>query len=106
MFDSKYVATAMSVACIVNWGCNFLVGLLFPFVQAALGPWCFAPFAVVLVGVYAFTSLMLPETHGRTIEEINRLVGSGDDEVQQAMQMIQAVEIDENWLNDDGYGSL
>jgi hypothetical protein len=28
---------AMSIACIVNWACNFLVGLLFPYMQAALG---------------------------------------------------------------------
>lgn len=35
MFDSKYVATAMSMACIFNWGCNFLVGLLFPFIQVS-----------------------------------------------------------------------
>jgi hypothetical protein len=37
MFDAKYVATAMSMACIVNWACNFLVGLCFPFIQQALG---------------------------------------------------------------------
>ena len=71
----------MSIACIVNWGCNFLVGLTFPFIQAALGPWSFAPFGVVLVASYLFTYFLLPETHGRTIEEIQRLVGSGDDEV-------------------------
>ena len=51
MFDAKYVATAsklpfqlisfnvslVSVASIVNWACNFLVGLLFPFISEALG---------------------------------------------------------------------
>jgi hypothetical protein len=25
------------MACIVNWACNFLVGLCFPFIQQALG---------------------------------------------------------------------
>jgi MFS transporter, SP family, solute carrier family 2 (facilitated glucose transporter), member 3 len=92
MFDSKYVATAMSIACIVNWGCNFLVGLCFPFVQQALGAYCFAPFGVVIIAAYLFTHLYLPETHGRTIEEIQRLAGKGDEEVQQALEMIQAVE--------------
>lgn len=29
MFDSKYVATVMSLACIVNWSCNFLVVFLY-----------------------------------------------------------------------------
>ena len=37
MFDQKYVATAMSVSCQVNWGCNFLVGIGFPFINAWLG---------------------------------------------------------------------
>ena len=92
MFDSKYVATAMSIACIVNWGCNFLVGLCFPFIQQALGPYCFAPFGIVIIGAFVFTSLYLPETHGRTVEEIQRLAGQGDEEVQQALEMIQAVE--------------
>lgn len=33
MFDAKYVATAMSVACVVNWLCNFAVGIGFPYLQ-------------------------------------------------------------------------
>ena len=33
MFDAKYVATAMSMACITNWACNFFVGLSFPFIK-------------------------------------------------------------------------
>lgn len=92
MFDAKYVATAMSIACIVNWACNFLVGLLFPFIQEALGPWSFAPFGVVLVMTFLFTYFYLPETHGRTVEEIQRLVGSPDEDVRNAIEIIQAVE--------------
>ena len=105
MFDSKYVATAMSIACIVNWFCNFLVGLTFPMIQAALGPWCFGPFGFVLLCIFGFTQFLLPETHGRTIEEIQRLVGSGDDEVQQAMEMIQAIEC-YDFENDLEYGGF
>lgn len=74
MFDSKYVATAMSMACIANWGCNFLVGLCFPFMQEYLGAWCFGPFGIVLVVSLVFTASYLPETHGRTVDEIHRMV--------------------------------
>ena len=28
MFDAKYVETAMSISCIVNWSCNFVAGTL------------------------------------------------------------------------------
>lgn len=75
-FDSKYVATAMSLACIVNWGCNFLVGLLFPYLQQALGPYTFLPFAVVLVVTFVFTALYVTESYGRTVEEIYRIVNA------------------------------
>eukprot|EP01035_Chromulina_nebulosa_P019113 gene19113-24947_t len=85
MFDAKYVATAMSLACIVNWVCNFLVGLLFPFIQEMLGPYSFAPFGVVLLLIFLFTFIYLPETHGRTVEEIQRLVNRSDDDFQQAV---------------------
>lgn len=106
MFDSKYVATAMSMACIVNWACNFLVGLCFPFIQAALGPWSFGPFAGVLVATYLFTYLYLPETLGRTVEEVQKLVGGGDDEVKQAMQMIHAVECYDFDDESGSYGTI
>jgi len=70
MFDAKYVATAMSLACVVNWACNFLVGLLFPFMQEWLGPWSFGPFAAVLAVTYALTLAYLPETRGLSVDEI------------------------------------
>eukprot|EP01041_Mallomonas_annulata_P000929 gene929-1803_t len=84
MFDAKYVATAMSFSCVVNWGCNFLVGMCFPFMTLYLGPWVFIPFAIVLAFTFLFTLFYLPETQGRTVEEIQTLVnsmkGNGNDE--------------------------
>lgn len=76
MFDSKWVATAMSLSCIVNWVCNFLVGLCFPTVQASLGAYTFVPFAVVLVLTYIYVYVNLPETYGRTVEEIQRIASN------------------------------
>ena len=49
--------------------------------KQALGAWSFGPFGVVLIITFLFTYLYLPETHGRSVEEIQRMVGSGDDEV-------------------------
>eukprot|EP01040_Poterioochromonas_malhamensis_P012332 gene12332-13484_t len=74
MFDSKYVATAMSLACIVNWTCNFIVGLSFPFCTQYLGPYSFAPFCFILLISVVFIYFYLPETHGKTIEEVYREV--------------------------------
>jgi len=70
MFDAKYVALAMSASCQVNWLCNFLVGLIFPYMNKYLGPYSFAPFAVVLFLSFVFTAIWLPETQGTTPEEL------------------------------------
>lgn len=90
-FDAKYVATAMSIACMINWACNFLVGLCFPFISEALGPWSFVPFGLVLVATLIFTTVYLPETHGRSVEEIHRLV-CDDEELRAVIHIIQGVE--------------
>ena len=68
----------MSLSCIVNWLCNFLVGLLFPFMQELLGPLSFIPFGCVLCITYIYVYNYLPETYGRTVEEIQQLVGVDD----------------------------
>ncbi len=104
MFDAKYVATAMSLSCIVNWVCNFLVGLLFPYMQEYLGAWSFAPFAVVLLSTVVFAYAYLPETHGRTVAEIHRLVGSDDETLHQVIQTIHAVEDDGLYFPDEEDG--
>ena len=74
MFEGSYLEPAQSLACQLNWIANFVVGLAFPFVSAALGPWAFMPFAAVLVCVFFFALIFLPETLGRTPEEIKQLV--------------------------------
>lgn len=71
MFQGKYVAVAASVASQVNWVCNFIVGLVFPYMNKYLGPYSFAPFACVLLGCFVFTATVLPETQGKTPEELS-----------------------------------
>lgn len=71
MFNAKYVTTAMSLSCMVNWGCNFVVGLVFPFMNEYLGPYSFAPFAFVILLAFIFALFWLPETQGLTPEELH-----------------------------------
>lgn len=70
MFDAKYVATAMSTSSQVNWACNFVVGLGFPYMNQYLGPYSFVPFAIVLAFIFVYTVFVLPETQGTTPEEL------------------------------------
>ena len=61
----------MSVATVSNWGSNFAVTLVFPPLVAALGSAsAFLAFAVLSVGAFIFTLRMVPETSGRSLEEI------------------------------------
>jgi sugar porter (SP) family MFS transporter len=61
----------MSVATVANWGSNFVVTLLFPGVVAQLGSAAaFAIFAVLSVGAWIYTYFSVPETNGKSLEEI------------------------------------
>ena len=61
----------MSVATVANWGSNFVVTLLFPGVVQALGSAAaFAIFAVLSLGAWVYTYYAVPETSGKSLEEI------------------------------------
>jgi SP family facilitated glucose transporter-like MFS transporter 3 len=64
------VATAMSVSSQLNWACNFIVGLVFPYMNVYLGPYSFVPFAIVLLATFLFAAYILPETQGSTPEQL------------------------------------
>ena len=87
MFEAKYVATAMSVSCQVNWICNFIVSLAFPYLQESLGAYSFIPFAIILLMTIIFVVIFLPETKGTTPEELR-------DEIVESISMMLALSND------------
>ncbi|XP_006914737.1 solute carrier family 2, facilitated glucose transporter member 3 isoform X1 [Pteropus alecto] len=72
LFSQGPRPAAMAVAGCSNWTSNFLVGLLFPSAAFYLGPYVFIVFAAFLVIFLVFTFFKVPETRGRTFEEITR----------------------------------
>ncbi|KAI9916171.1 hypothetical protein PsorP6_016729 [Peronosclerospora sorghi] len=70
MFPAKPRPTAMSIATMVNWSCSFVVGLSFPTMQNELGEYTFVPFCISLCLALVFTLKYVPETKGKTIQEI------------------------------------
>ena len=70
MFDGKYVAVAMSICSQMNWACNFIIGLVFPYMNKYLGAYSFGPFATVLAITFVFALTVLPETQGTTPDEL------------------------------------
>src|SRR5262249_40099085 len=67
-------AQAMAVSTASNWGANFLVSLSFPVMASRLGStttsFTYAAFGVVTL---LFIVSKVPETKGKTLEEISRL---------------------------------
>lgn len=62
---------AMSVASLANWGSNFLVALTFPVLLATFGgAGSFWLFAVLGIVAWFFVYFWVPETKGKTLEEI------------------------------------
>ncbi|XP_055860277.1 solute carrier family 2, facilitated glucose transporter member 3-like [Biomphalaria glabrata] len=64
-------SAAVSVSVVINWLCNFAVGLVFPILQKS-----FLPFSVMLLLFFIFTYMFVPETKGKSISEITQLFKS------------------------------
>ncbi|MFT7815921.1 solute carrier family 2, facilitated glucose transporter member 3-like, partial [Arapaima gigas] len=61
---------AMAVSGFCNWTSNFLVTLTFPKLREVCGPYVFIIFVVFLLLFFIFTFFRVPETKGRTFEDI------------------------------------
>uniref|UniRef100_H3CC86 Solute carrier family 2 member 1a n=1 Tax=Tetraodon nigroviridis TaxID=99883 RepID=H3CC86_TETNG len=53
-----------------NWTANFAVGMCFQYVERLCGPYVFIIFTVLLLGFFVFTYFKVPETKGRTFDDI------------------------------------
>ncbi|KAF3696435.1 Solute carrier family 2, facilitated glucose transporter member 1 [Channa argus] len=70
LFSQGPRPAAIAVAGFCNWSANFLVGMCFQYVEQLCGPYVFIIFAVLLLGFFVFTYFKVPETNGRTFDEI------------------------------------
>ncbi|KAK1794681.1 hypothetical protein P4O66_001394 [Electrophorus voltai] len=61
---------AVAVGGCTNWTANFLVGLSFRTLLGLCGPYVFIIFFILLVLFFLFTYFWVPETRGRTFEDI------------------------------------
>ena len=119
MFEGKYVAVAMSACSQLNWACNFIIGLVFPYMHKYLGAYSFFPFAIVLAITFIFAWAVLPETQGMSpqdlvaemvrknsrsmVYEVNEEnAGAIDLEWRKAMEQLMREE--ENQMKEGNYG--
>ncbi|XP_062283898.1 solute carrier family 2, facilitated glucose transporter member 1-like [Scomber scombrus] len=70
LFSQGPRPAAVAVAGFSNWSANFLVGIGFQYVEQLCGPYVFIIFTILLLGFFIFTYFKVPETKGRTFDEI------------------------------------
>ncbi|GAA5814163.1 hypothetical protein MFLAVUS_007656 [Mucor flavus] len=68
-----YASSAVgSVATATNWAMNFLIGQCFPIIFDGIKGYSFAIFASIAAFAFVFTYFKIPETKGRSLEDIVR----------------------------------
>ncbi|XP_077395194.1 solute carrier family 2, facilitated glucose transporter member 2 [Festucalex cinctus] len=77
LFSQGPRPAAIALAGCCNWSSNFIVGMTFPYIQKWLGAYVFIVFAALLFFFTAFTYLRVPETKGKSFEEIADLFRKG-----------------------------
>ncbi|XP_074096892.1 glucose transporter 1 isoform X3 [Cotesia typhae] len=70
LFSQGPRPAAMSIAVLVNWMANFVVGIGFPSMMTCLDNYTFLPFSAFLAVFWIFTYKKVPETKNKTFEEI------------------------------------
>lgn len=74
IFSQGPRSAAISVSTMVNWFSNFTVGLVFPLLnELAIHQYSFLPFVVLLIIFLNFIYRRVPETKGKTFEQISLL---------------------------------
>lgn len=73
LFAQNARPTASSIAVAINWTAAFFVGLGFLPLQELTGPYVFLIFVGLLICFIVFTWFKVPETKGRSIDEITAI---------------------------------
>lgn len=78
IYPTRIRGRAMSVATSGVWASCYMVSVTFPWLLSRIGSaWTFWTYALMCVGAVVFVALFVPETKGRTLEEIEQSWASG-----------------------------
>ncbi|KAJ8338218.1 hypothetical protein SKAU_G00371840 [Synaphobranchus kaupii] len=71
LFSQGPRPAAMAVAGCSNWTANFIIGMGFQYIADICGPYVFLIFAALLLFFLIFTFFRVPETRGKTFDQIS-----------------------------------
>jgi MFS family permease len=74
-FPTYAVSSASSGCLIVNWFCNFIIGLFFPAMLDHCDHYAFLIFAGIALSAFIFICFFIQETKQKSIDEIGRQFG-------------------------------
>ncbi|CAO3615047.1 unnamed protein product [Mucor fragilis] len=75
IFPLRSRAKAMSVTTSANWMCNFVIGLIVPIMLEKITYGTYIFFACFLILSFFFVWFFVPETKGRSLEEMDEVFG-------------------------------
>ncbi|KAF1781529.1 Major facilitator superfamily domain [Phytophthora cactorum] len=70
IFPDSIRASASSLCIGMNWLCNLIVGVAYPYISDALDDYAYVPFVVLLAIFFLLALKLVPETTGKSAEEI------------------------------------
>lgn len=73
MYPSRIRGTAMALSTGISWACAFIVVQLYPWMESTLGTnVAFGIFTALILAACLFIVFCIPETKGKTLEEIQK----------------------------------
>lgn len=76
LIPERVKANVASMAVVCNWLVSFIVTKNFASLQKAVGiHWCYWMFAIICAANFTFVLTLLPETKGKSVEEIQKYFG-------------------------------
>ena len=76
MYPSKIRGTAMALSTGISWACAFIVVQFYPWMEATMGAnIAFGIFAALILAACLFIAFLIPETKGKTLDQIQKELG-------------------------------
>ncbi|EZF36078.1 MFS glucose transporter [Trichophyton mentagrophytes] len=90
IFHLSIRSKAISITTSTTWMCNFIIGLVTPGMLDKIGWGTYIFFAAFCLIAFIFTYLFVPETRGKTLEEMDSVFG--DTEAHEEQKRIMQIE--------------